>query len=284
MQRTRQIKRVILITLSLNILVSGAKIAYGYYIDSVSILSDGFHSLFDGLSNIVGLIAITLSSRPPDSSHPYGHRKIETLFTVFIGLIMLLACYEIFKNAYESLLKGHRADIDTTSLLIMLLTLCVNLFVVWYEKRLGYRLNSEFLIADSKHTLSDVFVTLGVIVGLMCYLAGFQLADAITGIAVGLFVAYAGLSIIKDASDVLIDKNQTDTLKIKEIVCSHNGVIECHEIRTRGAKGNVFLDLHVLVSPSMTVSDAHRIAHEVEDAIRQRMPEIVDVVVHIEPK
>ncbi len=284
MQRARQIRRVFLITLFLNLIVSGGKIVYGYYIDSVSILSDGFHSLFDCISNVVGLIAITLSIHPPDSSHPYGHRKIETLFTAFIGLMMLLACYEIFKNAYESLIKGQRASIDFTSLIVMSLTLIVNVFVVWYEKRLGSRLNSEFLIADSKHTLSDVLVSLGVILGLLCYLAGFHLADAIAGLAVGLFVLYTGLTIVKEASEVLIDKNQTDTMLIKEIVCCHSGVIECHEIRARGAKGNVFLDLHVLVEPSMAVSDAHRIAHEVEDAIRQRMPEIVDIVVHIEPK
>ncbi len=283
MQRARQIKRVLLITLSLNISVSGAKIFYGYWTDSVAILSDGFHSLFDGVSNVVGIIAITLASHPPDSTHPYGHRKLETLFTIFIGLIMLFACFEIFKNVYEALIKGQGAAIDHKSVFIMLVTLCINIFVVLYEKKMGTKLQSEFLLADSKHTLSDVYVTLGVIVGLIAHILGFHMADSIAGIAIGLVIAYTGITIIKEAAEVLIDKSQTDTIRVKEIVCSHNGVIECHEIRTRGAKGNVFLDLHVLVQPDMRVIDAHRIAHEVEDAIRAELPEVVDVMVHIEP-
>lgn len=284
MQRARQIRRVLLVTLGLNLLVSALKIAYGYLTDSVSIISDGYHSAFDSLSNVVGLVAIKLSSQPPDRSHPYGHRKVETLVTVFLGLMMLLACFEIFKNAYEALFKGQRPELTLHSLFIMGFTLIVNLFVTLYEKKMANRLQSEFLLADSRHTLCDVYVTLGVIVGIVAYLGGFKLADAIVGIVVGLFVAYTGLVTIRDASEVLIDKNQSDTLVIQEIVCRHEGVIECHEIRTRGARGHVFLDLHIIVDAEMKVFEAHRIAHEVEDAIKAVRPEIKDVVVHIEPK
>ena len=97
MQRTSEIRKVLLITLALNILVSAAKVFYGYITNSVSIFSDGFHSFFDGISNIVGLAGIYISSNPPDEKHPYGHRKYETVFTIFVGLLMRLTCFEVLK-------------------------------------------------------------------------------------------------------------------------------------------------------------------------------------------
>lgn len=281
--RTKEIQRVLIVTLLLNITVSTAKIIYGYYANSVAIVSDGYHSMLDGISNIIGLVAITLSGKPADKCHPYGHRKVETLFTIFIGLLMLAVCVEIFYSAYEALVKNKIPNIDTVSLVVMLVTLCVNVFVVAYERRMAKKLHSEFLHADAKHTLTDIYVTIGVLIGLVAYLNGIRQADAIAGIIVGLIVAYTGVKIIKDSADILVDINKLDPEAVKEIACSVKGVIQCHEIRARGAEHNIFIDMHVLVSPEMTVLQAHMIAHEVEKAVKSAMPEVVDVVVHIEP-
>ncbi|MCX8027729.1 MAG: cation diffusion facilitator family transporter [Thermodesulfovibrionales bacterium] len=284
MYRQKGIKSVLVITLLLNILVALMKVIYGYVVDSVSIRSDGFHSLFDGVSNVIGLIALKLSSQPPDSKHHYGHRKVETLFTIFIGLVMLVTCFEILKNTYEALFKGEMPSISYNSFLVMSFTFIVNIFVYFYETTMGKRLRSEYLIADAKHTLSDIFITIGVIFALILQWSGITFADAVVGLIVGVFIGYTGIVIIKESSDVLIDRSYVDDITIREIVCMHNDVIECHEIRARGAKGDVFVDLHILVSPEMSVLQAHRIAHEVEDAIKLKMPEIKDVVIHIEPK
>lgn len=284
LERQKGIKKVLIITLLLNIIVAVIKVIYGYLIDSVSIRSDGFHSLLDGVSNIVGLIALSLSCKPPDSKHPYGHRKIETFFTILIGLIMLVTCFEIVKNAYEAIFKGEMPSITLNTFIIMLFTFIVNIFVYLYEKTKGKYLGSEYLIADSKHTLSDIYITIGVIIALILQKMGIIFADAVVGLVVGIFIGYMGVIIIKESSDVLLDKSHVDELIIKEIVCMHDDVIECHEIRARGAKSDVFIDLHLIVSPEMSVSEAHRIAHEVEDTIKQKMPNIRDVVIHIEPK
>lgn len=283
MDRTSEVRKVLLITLSLNVLVSGAKIFYGYLVYSVAITSDGYHSLFDGVSNIVGLVAIYLASHPPDSEHPYGHRKFETFFTIFIGLFMLLTCFEIFKDVYRSLKGGNVARVDTGSFVIMSVTMAINIFVAIYERRMGARLDSEFLVADSRHTMSDIYVTAGVIVSLVFLKLGFPMADPVAGIVVGLFVARAGIMIIVESADVLVDKTQADALILKKITGSIEGVLECHEIRTRGTKNDIFVDMHVLVDPAISVGEAHLIAHRVEEKIKKEVPEIVDVVVHIEP-
>lgn len=283
MDRTSEIRKVLLITLALNILVSAAKVFYGYITGSISIFSDGFHSLFDGVSNIVGLIGIYIASHPPDEKHPYGHRKYETVFTIFVGLLMLFTCFEVFRKVYESLTDKHETTITTASFFVMVITLIINIFVSVYEKQRGEKLNSEFLIADSKHTKSDIYVSLGVIVSLIFIKSGFPIADSIAGSVVGIFIAKAGIDIIRESTETLVDRTQMDTSIIKEIVCTVDGVMECHEIRTRGTKSHVFIDLHILVNPSLSVENAHRIAEAVEKEIKSKISEIVDVVVHIEP-
>ncbi|MEW6118016.1 MAG: cation diffusion facilitator family transporter [Nitrospirota bacterium] len=283
MDRTAEIRKVLLITLLLNLAVSGTKIAYGYFIRSVAVTSDGFHSLFDGVSNVAGLIGTRIASHPPDEQHPYGHRKYETVFAIFVGVLMFITCFEIFRDSYHSLQGIRRPAVTMGSFIVMLATLLVNTFVTRYEARVGKRLNSEFLIADSRHTRSDIYVTFGVIVGLIFIRLDFPLADPIAGIIVGVLIARAGMQIIKESTETLVDRTQADTALIEQVACSVQGVAECHDIRTRGTRDQVFIDLHVLVNPFLSVEDSHRIADQVEEEIKTRFPEIKDVVVHIEP-
>jgi len=281
--RSAAIRKVLLITLFCNICVSGAKIAYGYFSHSVSITADGFHSMFDGVSNIVGFIGIYFASHPPDEDHPYGHRKIETIFTIFIGVMMSLTCLEIFKQVYQSVKSEPQVTVTTESFLIMIVTLGVNIFVTTYEKRRGKQLNSEFLVADALHTRSDVYVTIGVIIGLVFMKLGFTRADTVVGAIVGILVARAGIGILRNAADVLADRKQLDPQKIREIVCGIDNVVDCHRIRTRGTNSNIFIDLHVTVKPDLSVVDGHKIAHIAEQRIKGNIKAEVDVVVHIEP-
>ncbi len=281
--RTSAVRRVLWITLFCNICVSGAKIAYGYFSHSVSITADGFHSMFDGVSNVVGFIGIYFASHPPDEEHPYGHRKIETIFTIFIGVMMALTCFEIFKQVYESIKSEPRVSVTAESFVIMIVTLGLNLFVTSYEKKKGEELNSEFLIADSKHTKSDVYVTVGVIAGLVLMKLGFTRADTFVGAIVGLLVAKAGIGILRGAADILADRKQIDAEQIKEIVCGIDNVVDCHRVRTRGTNSHIFIDLHVTVKPDISVSDGHKIAHIAEERIKGNIRTVVDVIVHIEP-
>ncbi|MFA5352944.1 MAG: cation diffusion facilitator family transporter [Thermodesulfovibrionales bacterium] len=283
MDRTSAIRRVLVITLVLNVVVSAAKVVYGHLINSVSMMSDGYHSLFDGVSNVVGLVGVYISSHPPDEKHPYGHRKYETFFTVFVGVLMFITCIEIFKGVYSSLTAGKTAVVTAEAFLIMLVTLAVNIGVSGYERKRGRQLGSEYLLADSMHTQSDIFVSLGVISGLVLTRLGVPLADPVVGAIVGILVAKAGIGVIRGAAQTLVDETQADTSQVRDLVCTVQGVVDCHGIRTRGTKSHIFVDLHVLVNPAMSIEEAHRIADLVEEAIKERIPGVVDVVVHIEP-
>ena len=148
---------------------------------------------------------------------------------------------------------------------------------------MGKKLNSDFLIADAKHTRSDIYVTLGVIVSLPFVLLGYSFVDPLVGIVVGIMVAKVGFSIIRDSANSLADTRAICPIAIQGICRSVQGVVDCHKIRTRGTAGSIFVDLHIQVAPGMSIEDAHGIGHRVEQNIKAQMPDVVDVVVHIEP-
>lgn len=282
-ERSRSVKRVLIYTLIANSLVALAKIIYGYLTHSIAILSDGFHSFFDGISNIVGLIGVSIAYHPPDKRHPYGHRKYETLFTLIIAAMIFITCYQILRNAYESLSNSPKATITPASFIIIFITLAINIVVMVYESRKGRELNSEFLIADARHTRSDIFVSLSVILGLILFKAGYTRADAVVGILIAFLIAKMGYEIIKEASSILVDTVCIDTGLIEKALMDVEGVKGCHDIRTRGTIKSIFLDLHVCVRPDITLEEAHNIADRVEEMIKERFPDVVDIVVHVEP-
>ncbi|MCX7857765.1 MAG: cation diffusion facilitator family transporter [Deltaproteobacteria bacterium] len=282
--RAQRIKRVLVITFFLNILVSGVKIFLGYSINSVAVVSDGFHSLYDGLSNVIGYIGVALSSAPPDEKHPYGHRKFETIFAISIGVLICLTCFEIFRKSIQSLADKKVPEITASVFGIIFMTLIINIFVNRYEVAMGKKLRSEFLLADAGHTASDIFITIGAMLGLLLCKLGVHGADAVTGLLVGFMVALVGYRIIKDSIDILVDTVQVDKEEIKTLVMGVEGVTGCHDIRTRGTKESVFLDLHAEVEKNISIEEAHEIADKIEEKIKQEMPNIKDVVVHMEPK
>jgi cation diffusion facilitator family transporter len=280
---TPKIRRVLIYTLILNLGVAFAKMAYGYISNSVAMISDGFHSSFDGVSNIFGLVGICMASRPPDKDHPYGHRKYETLFTIIIGIMVLAACFQILKLSYHSLVESHKTEVTAISFIVMLITMGVNIYVAVYEFRKGKQLKSDFLVADSMHTRSDILTSIGVIVSLIITKLGFPFADTIVGLIIAFLIARIGWNILKEASDVLVDTTRIDNEALTAIINGVSGVKGCHDIRTRGTQHLVYLDLHILVDPKMSTEEAHAVSDSVEENIKAHYPSISDIVVHIEP-
>ena len=166
-QRGREISRVLLQVLLLNLLVAAAKVGYGLWTGAVSILSDGLHSLTDSGSNVVAMAGTRLARRPADASHPYGHRKFETLAAAAILVFLLLVLVELVQTAWSRLTYPVPPDVTPISFVVMIGTLVVNVFVSRYELAVGRRLKSEVLVADAHHTRSDVYTSLAVIAALV---------------------------------------------------------------------------------------------------------------------
>lgn len=279
-----RVRKVLILTLILNSAVALAKVIYGYKTDSIAMTSDGFHSFFDGVSNVVGLIGTWIASHPPDERHPYGHKKYETLFTIMIAVMIFFTCLQILKKVYLSFFENHGTIVTLTSFAVMLLTIGVNVFVMFYESRKGKEIGSDFLVADAKHTKSDIFASISVIISLVFTRMGYRYADSIVGIIIAFFIAKIGYQIVKEASEILVDTICIDTYAVEVVVNSVDGVRGCHDIRTRGAVNSVYLDLHALVDRNLSTEKSHRIADNIEEKIKEKFPSVVDIVVHIEPE
>ena len=269
--------------LALNLTVALAKVSYGYATGTVSILSDGLHSVTDAASNVVALVGIRASRRPADASHPYGHRKFETLASAGVLFFLLLALVEVVEAALGRLRTGGVPEVTPLSFVIMGVTLAVNMLVVAYESRAGRRLSSEVLLADSHHTRSDVFTSLAVIAALAGVELGFPILDALAALLVAVFIGYACYGIAREASGILADQVVLDIDAVRRVVTSVPEAVGCHEIRTRGSADHAFLDLHVWFPATMPLAEAHRLSHEVKDRLMAAFPSLADVIIHIEP-
>lgn len=283
-ERVHAVRRVLVWVLVLNLVVALAKLGYGVLIGSVSVTADGFHSLFDGTSNVVALIGLGIAARPADRGHPYGHSKFETFATAAIGALLLFAAWNVGSSAFERLSDpGSGPRVDAVSFIVMVGTLVVNVFVTVAERRAGERLGSGILKADASHTGSDVLVTLGVVGGLVAVRLGYPVADPLLGLIVAGFIVVTAFRVLASAGTALSDSARIDPAAICDVVLAIEGVRGCHDIRTRGGESEVYVDLHVQVDPGMTVADGHAVVERVEKAVAEGFSDVIDVIAHLEP-
>lgn len=280
----REIQRVLLIVLALNWIVAIAKVIFGIMSRSASMTADGFHSFSDGASNIIGLIGIAFAFRPKDDNHPYGHKKLETFFSLGIAFFLGLTCFELIEQGIRRLNNPSIPDVSIFSFIIMTATMIINILVMRYERTKGKELSSDILISDSMHTRSDILTSCSVIVSLFAVKLGFPMLDAISSLVIALFIAYGAYEIIRDGCRTLCDEIVIkDTSKIENVVLSVKGVKACHKIRSRGRKDDINLDLHVHLEPSLPLEKTHKISHEIELEVKKNFNEISEIIIHVEP-
>lgn len=280
--KTGQVKRVLWQILGANLLVAVAKIGVGTITGSISMIADGFHSTLDGSSNVIGLIGLSFAARPPDEDHPYGHQKYETFATLGIGLLLLIASWNVLQSAITRLLEGGAPEVTFISFAVMIATIIINWLISRYENRRGHELKSGILLADAAHTRSDIFVSLSVIIGLAAVKAGWLWVDAAAALVIMVFIAHTGWQIIRRASNILADSAVVDTTEVKQIALSVDGVQSCHKIRSRGADGTIYLDLHIQVDGQISLEAGHELGHTVQDRLEKQLG-VTDVIVHVEP-
>jgi cation diffusion facilitator family transporter len=281
--RYNEVGRVLYQVLFLNLAVAFAKIGLGTYTGAVSIVSDGFHSLTDSASNVVGLVGISIARQPPDAEHPYGHRKYETMASVAILIFLILVLVEVVSSAVDRLRHGGTPKVFPEGIALMTATLAINLFVVAYEKRAGKRLHSELLLADSMHTRSDVMTTITVIGALIGVWAGYPLLDPLAALLVAVFIGRACWEIAQQASRILGDQIVIAEQDVRSVIGTIPEVLGCEKIRTRGSSDYAFLDLHLWLEGDTPLVEAHATSHVVKDLLMARFPQLADVVIHIEP-
>jgi len=281
--RYHAVKRTLIIILVVNLSVALSKGIYGVIINSLSLIADAFHSLFDASSNIIGLIGVRLATKPPDSEHPYGHWKYETIAAIVIAAMIFLTGVEIIRGAIERFITLKTPEITVLSFIIVGSTILINLVTTLYEQNRGKVLESSVLMADAYHTRSDIFVSISVIGSFVGILLGFPIVDPIIAVFVAVIIFYTGIEIAKESIEVLVDTSVVEPSRIRKIIHQIEGVVGSHKIRSRGKPNEISIDLHVTVKPTITVKEGHDIADKIKHALMSQIPGVRDVTVHIGP-
>ncbi|HZH03109.1 MAG TPA: cation diffusion facilitator family transporter [Myxococcaceae bacterium] len=281
--RKARVRRVLLWTLAANWAVAAAKLGVGLFANSASVTADGLHSFIDGGSNIIGLFALSVASRPADEDHPYGHGKFEALASLAIGAMVGVGSLELGRMAFDALVSDRHPQVSGLMAAVMGVSLVLNVAVSWVERRQGQRLQSSLLLADARHTFSDVFVSLAVLASVGLVKLGMPRADGVIALLVLGFVAHVGYGIVRQAVGILSDTARLDPAEVARRVASVRGVRSSKNVRSRGLEESVYVDLTIEVDPTASIAEAHRVADEVERILADAFPQVVDVVVHVEP-
>ncbi|HEX9611142.1 MAG TPA: cation diffusion facilitator family transporter, partial [Gemmatimonadales bacterium] len=246
---------------------------------------DALHSSVDSLYNVLGLIVIRVAAQAPDEDHPYGHGKFETLGALAIVVFLSITCFELVRSAIQKLAEGGHAIVVTDLALgVLVATLGVNVLVAWYENRRGYELSSELLLADAAHTRTDVFITVGVLLGVLFSRQGYLWVDPVVAIVVAVLIVRVAYQIFARTVPVLVDERAIPARTIRQAAQAVDGVKSAYGIRSRGGRsaGVRYAEVTIAVDRGANVEAAHAIADEVEERLKRDL-DLNEVTVHVEP-
>lgn len=268
-------------------LVLGLKAAAYWATGSVAFFSDAVESVINVVTAVVALWAIRLAARPADAEHPYGHTKAEYFSAVMEGVLIVLAALLIFREAWREYGAPRPIDSPTVGLAFSLVATAINAAWAYVIIRQGRALRSHALVADGRHLLVDVVSSIGVLAGVLAVLAtGIAVLDPIVAGLVALNILWSGWQVMRESLGGLMDSAPPpETLaRIRAIIATNaSGALEAHDLRTRHAGRMTFLDFHLVVPGSLTVSRAHEICDDIERAIREDLGD-VQVTIHVEPE
>ena len=286
LERYRAAQKVTWISVAVNSVLTVLQIVVGYFGRSQALMADGLHSLSDLLSDFLVLFANRHGSRSADSSHPYGHARIETATTMILGVFLVGLGIALLWGAGTRLqTPGALQKVHVATLWIGLATLVAKELLFRYMMAVAKRLRSQMLMANAWHSRSDAASSLVVVVGIGGNLAGFTFLDLLAAALVAFMIARMGWKMAFEALSELIDTALDDAAveAIRQTLIDTPGVLGLHELRTRKMADQALVDAHVLVDPKISVSEGHYIAETARHRVLKQH-DVIDVMVHIDPE
>jgi len=282
---TRDVNRVIWIGVVMNVVMVVAKVATGTLFNSIALVADGIHSLSDLLTDAITIVGARFGTRPPDESHPYGHGKIETVCALGIGLALAIIGVRIGWVAGHEIYLRHHSFPGAPVAVVAGLAVLGKEALYQMTRRVAVRVHSSALYANAWHHRSDAMGALAVLCGFVGATFGWGHADQLAGIAVGFMIVAVGLKVGFDSFIELTEASlDPETSAILQSLLANNADVRSfHRLRSRRAGREVFLDVHILVDPQLTVVQGHAVADRVEREIESRLNIPANVLVHVEP-
>ena len=287
-ERSALLKRASIIALVGNIALAVAKLVVGALSGSLAVVSDGIDSATDVAIAIMSLVIVAVIDKPGDKEHPYGHARAETMATTILAFIVFFAGAQLLLGSARSLIAGEAPDLPgTAAIWVTVVSILGKLLLAWSQFSIGRKTSSAMLIANGKNMRGDVVTSASVLLGLAAtYLFGIPILDRVMALLVSLWIIKNAVEIFMEANTELMDGTSDSGLygEVFAAVASVPAAGNPHRTRLRKLGSRLVVDLDIEVEPKMSVAAAHGIAVEVEMAIKARLPEVYDVIVHVEPK
>lgn len=284
--RYRTAKNATILNAIVNALLSLLKIIAGFLFHSHALFADGIHSLADLFTDSLVLIGAKYSSQDADDKHPYGHQRIETAFTLFLSLILILAGIGIAWDAFEEIIKKAHDIPQIYALPVAMISIVMNELLFQYTHYIGKKIHSNLIMTNAWHRRSDAASSLVVLVGIMGSYLSYPGLDAIAAIIVSILIIKMGCEYTWNSMKELVDTAVEPQLlsEIDTTITKVEGVVKIHQLRSRSMAGDIFIDLHIQVEPWITVSEGHYIAQKVHHTLLHAFKQIKDVTIHVDPE
>lgn len=284
--RQKEINQVTILGTIINLLLSIVKGLFGWLTGSVALVADALHSVSDLITDVIVLAGTMLGAKPADKTHPFGHGKLETMSTILIAAVLIIAGILLMLEAVEQLDKP--LVYSNAKWIILSIAAFSVLMKEWLFRRtmmIAKKTASTALVANAWHHRSDALSSIAVLLGAVALACGWPYGDQSAGILVGLMVSYAGLKILLKAINELGEASidQQTKNKIVSILGHLPDVASFHRLRTRRSGHIILMDVHILVEPGLTVIEGHDISKQVEQALAKGLNTPIDITVHIEP-
>jgi cation diffusion facilitator family transporter len=281
----KQIKSITYVGLVVNIALAVVKIAIGVFAASLALVADGIHSLSDMATDVAVLLGLRLGSKAPDQSHPYGHGRAETFSAGLIALILILVGGVMIYYATMAIARDEVTSPKIAVLIAAIISIAAKEWLYRATKKIAIQSHSSALYANAWHHRSDALSSVAVAIGFISLEFGFGHGDQVAAIAVGLMIIWVGIRVISDSlrelTESAVDEGTVE--HIKNIINADNQIHQWHKLRTRTVGREVFLDLHILVDPDLSIAAAHEIAENLEKTLDEQITRPVNITVHIEP-
>ncbi|MEN8128318.1 MAG: cation diffusion facilitator family transporter [Planctomycetota bacterium] len=290
--QSKDIQKITYVGMGVNVGLAILKVVFGTLVNSVALLADGIHSLSDLATDIAVLVGIHFGSKEPDHEHPYGHGRIETFSAAFVALVLVLIGGGMIFKASMGIARMPD-DVQQYSSLFGMVVIWISLISVVakeliyrWTRNIAVRTHSAALYANAWHHRSDALSSIAVLIGAVAVLFGYPHGDRIAAIAVGLMIILVGVKVVNGCLNELTERSvdRKTVERIEKIIASEKQILDWHKLRTRSLGREVFVDLHVLVNPDLTVTEAHEIADCLECSLHEQISRPINVMVHVEPK
>lgn len=285
--RLKTTRRVSFVSASVNLLLAILKILVGIFGNSHALVADGIHSFSDLISDALVYFAAKVGERSPDTEHPYGHHRIETIAAIVIAALLLAAGVGIiYESAQQILSKTNIIVYGAPVISIAVISIIANEWLFRYTLKAGKRIRSQLLITNAWHNRSDALVSIIVLLSVIGSYFGLPYLDSIGATIIAILILKTALGMMRKSFNELIDAAvDPDTLdKIQHHIHSVKGVKDIHMLRTRMHAGKIFIDVHILVDPKISVSEGHYISDQVHKTLMQQIEDVSDITVHIDPE